>query len=92
MALDAVELYNSTLVAVKPKHKCKELYKSAADAPRHPPCPTCICGDNIHDAVRCNDSTKETSIVNWYCMTYNESTGTAANVAELNHYMCEHFK
>ena len=36
---------------------------------------TCKCGNNIHDAVRCNKSTHETSLLDCYCMTYNESTG-----------------
>ena len=86
MALDAVKLYNSTLVAVKLKCKCKNLYESSADVPRDPPCPTwffpdpslngtCRCGDDIHGIVRCDDSTKKAFIRSCYCMTYNKSTG-----------------
>ena len=45
MALDGVELYNSTLVVVKPKCKCKELQESAADAPHDPQCPTWFFSD-----------------------------------------------
>ena len=95
LALDDVKLYNSTLVVVKPKCKCRELYKIAADAPQHPPCPTwffpdpssngtCRCGDNIHDTVRCNDSTKEAFIHSCYCMTYNESTGPVVGACFYN--------
>ena len=36
---------------------------------------TCKCGDNVHDTVRCNDSTKEVRILDCYCMTYNNLTG-----------------
>ena len=86
VALDDMELYNCILVVVKPKCKCKELHESAADIPHDPLCPTwffpdpspngtCRCGDSVHDTVRCNDTTKETSILDCYCMTYNESMG-----------------
>ena len=71
--LDGEKLYNSTVVVVKHECKYKKLQEPAADVPRDPQCPTwlfpdpssngtCRCGDDIHDTVRCNDSTKETSI------------------------------
>ena len=95
VALDDVELYNSTLVVVKPKCKCEELYESAADASHDPPCPTwffpdpssnstCRCGDDVHGIVRCNDSTKEAFIRSCYCMTYNESTGPVVGACFYN--------
>ena len=85
-ALDGVELYNSTVVVGRHKCKCEELKESAANIPHDPPCPTwffpdpssngtCRCGDDIHDTVRCNDSTKEAAILDCYCMTYNNFTG-----------------
>ena len=78
-ALDGVELYSSTVVVAKHKCKCEELQESAANIPHNAPCPTwffpdpssngiCRCGDNIHDTVRCNDSTKEAAILDCYCM------------------------
>ena len=95
MALDDVQLYNSTLVVVKPKCKCEELYESAADAPHDPQChpwffpdpssnDTCRCGDNVHGIVRCNDSTKEAFIRSCYCMTYNESSGPVVGACFYN--------
>ena len=34
-----------------------------------------VHGDDVEDTVRCNDSEKEASIFNCYCMTYNKSSG-----------------
>ena len=95
VTLDGVELSNSTLVVVKPKCKCKGFYEIAAAASHDQQCPTwffpdpssngtCRCGDNIHDTVRCNDSTKETSILQSYCMTYNKLTGPVAGACFYN--------
>ena len=74
-----VELHNSV---TKYGCKCEKLYESVSGQQ----CPTwffpdpssngtCRCGNDIHDAVKCNNSTKETSILDCYCMTYNKSTG-----------------
>jgi len=70
VALDDVELHNSTLFVVKYECENKELQESAAayDAPRHPICPTwffpntslngtCTCGDDVNGIVRCDEST-----------------------------------
>ena len=95
--LDGVELYNSTVVVAKHESKSKELQKSATYVPHDSPCPTwffpdpssngtCRCGDSVHDTVRCNDSTKETFILDCYCMTYNESTGPVVGAC---FYNCE---
>ena len=95
MALDGVQLYNSTLVVVKPKCKCNELQESVADVPHDPLCPTwlfpepssngtCKCGDDVHGSVRCNDSTKQAFIRMCYCMTYNESTGPVVGACFYN--------
>ena len=97
VALDGVELHNSTLVVVKPKCKCKDLQQSAAAAPHDPQCltwffpdpsinDTCRCGDDIHDAVRCNNSTKTASILDCYCMTYNKLMGPVVGAC---FYNCE---
>ena len=91
---DSGELYNSTLAAVKHKCMCTEHQKSVPDATCDPLCPTwfflwngtCRCGDNVHDAVRCNDSTKEAAILDCYCMTYNKSTGPVVGAC---FYNCE---
>ena len=99
VALDGVELYNSTLVGLKHECKCKKLQESAADVPHDPQCPTwffpdpssnstCICGDDIHDTVRCNNSTKEAAILDCYCMTYNNFTGPVVGAC---FYNCVHF-
>ena len=98
VALDGVELYNSTLVGLKHDCKRKKLQESAADAPHDQQCPawffpdpfsngTCRCGDDIHNTVRCNDSTKEVSILDCYCMTYNKSTGPVVGAC---FYNCVH--
>ena len=97
VALDGVQLHNSTLVVVKPKCKCKELQQSAAAALHDPQChtwffpdpsinDTCRCGNDIHDAVRCNNSTKEAAILDCYCMTYNNFTGPVVGTC---FYNCE---
>ena len=86
MASDDLELHNSTLLVTKYECKCKKLHESAADVPLDPQCPTwfipdyssngtCRCGDDIHDAVKCNNSTKQVSVLDCYCMTYNKATG-----------------
>jgi len=79
VALGGAEQHNSTIVVVK--EKCKNVPE--ADAPDGTSCPTwfsltngtCTCGNDIGGAVRCNNSTKKVAILQWYCMTYNESTG-----------------
>ena len=96
VALEDVELYNSTLVVVKPKCKCKEFQKFAADASHDRQCHTwffpdpssngtCRCGDDVHGIVRCNGSTKEAFIRSCYCMTYNESTGPVVGACFYNY-------
>ena len=96
VALDDVELYNSTLVVLKPKCKCKEFQKFAAAASHDRQCHTwffpdpssngtCRCGDDVHGIVRCNDSTKEVFIRSCYCMTYNESTGPVVGACFYNY-------
>ena len=37
---------------------------------------TCECSNTSKDIVRCNESLQESSILDGYCMTYSESTGT----------------
>ena len=92
VALDGAEPNNSTIVIVK--QKCKNV--PMADAPDGTPCPTwflpdpsangtCRCGNDIHGAVSCNDLTKEVGILNYYCMTYNESTGPLVGPCFYNH-------
>ena len=95
VTLDGVQLRNSILVVVKPNCKCKELHESAAAASHDQQCPTwffpdpssngtCRCGDNIHDTVRCNESTKETSVLECYCMTYNKLMGPVVGACFYN--------
>ena len=36
---------------------------------------TCKCGNDVHGAIKCDDSTKEVRILDCYCMTYNNLTG-----------------
>ena len=97
VTLDCVELHNSTLVVVKPKCKCKDLQESAVTASHDPQCPTwffpdpssngtCRCGNDIHDAVRCNNSTKTASILDCYCMTYDKLMGPVVGAC---FYNCE---
>ena len=86
VTVDDMELHNSTLEGVKPKCKCKKLQKSVTDVPHDQQCHTwffpdpssngtCRCGNDIHDAVRCNNTTKEAAILDCYCMTYNKLMG-----------------
>ena len=95
VALDDVELHNTTLVVVKHECKCK---KSAVNVPHDQQCPTwfisdpssngtCRCGDDIHDTIRCNNSTKEAAILDCYCMTYNNFTGPVVGAC---FYNCVH--
>jgi len=99
VALDGVELHNSTLVVVKYECENKELQESAAahDAPRHPQCPTwffpntslngtCTCGDDVNGIVKCDESTKEASMLDCHCMTYSKSTGPVVGAC---FYNCE---
>ena len=37
---------------------------------------TCKCGKSIHDIVKCNETRQESAILQSYCMTYSELTGT----------------
>ena len=39
---------------------------------------TCRCGKSVRGAVKCNETWQESSILDCYCMTYNESTGVVA--------------
>ena len=93
--LDGMELYNSTVVVVNHKCKCKGRQESSADALYNPQCPnwfipdpssngTCKCGDDIDNTVRCNDLTKEAAILHCYCMTYNKSTGPVVGACFYN--------
>ena len=95
IALDGVELHNSTLVVVQHECKCN---KSAVNVSHDPQCPTwffpdpssngtCRCGDDIHDTIRCNDSAKEAAILDCYCMTYNNFTGPVVGAC---FYNCVH--
>ena len=94
VTVDGVVLRNSTLVVVKPKCKCKELHESAVTALHDPQCPTwffssngtCKCGNDIHNTVRCNNSTKEVAILDCYCMTYNKLMGPVVGAC---FYNCE---
>ena len=97
MTVDGVVMRNSTLVVVKPKCKCKELHESAAAAFHDPQCPTwffpdpssngtCRCGNDIHDTVRCNNSTKTAAILDCYCMTYDKLMGPVVGAC---FYNCE---
>ena len=85
------EQYNSTTKDMK--QKCKKV--SAADVPDRTSCPTwflpdssanltCRCGNDIHGAVSCNESTKQVAILDCYCMTYNESTGPVVGICIYN--------
>ena len=67
---------------------------------------TCKCGDSIDGIVECNETQQESAILECYCMTYNETTGTVAGqclyncvkrdlhfpktLEKLNNVMCGH--
>jgi len=68
---------------------------STADAHDNPSCPTwffpesslnntCTCGNDIEGAVKCDNSTKEVSLLPCYCMTYAESTGPVVGTCFYN--------
>jgi len=73
----------------------KDRNASIADAHDNPSCPTwffpdsslnntCTCGNDIEGAVKCDNSTKEVSILPCYCMTYAESTGSVVGTCFYN--------
>ena len=37
---------------------------------------TCVCGDSVDGVVKCNETLQESFILDCYCMTYSEMTGT----------------
>ena len=45
---------------------------------------TCKCGEEIHGIVKCNATLQESSVLDCYCMTYNESTGTVVGACFYN--------
>ena len=47
---------------------------------------TCRCGEGVHGIVKCNETLQESGILDCYCMTYNEATGTVVSGACL--YNC----
>ena len=47
---------------------------------------TCRCGEGVHGIVKCNETLQESGILDCYCMTYNEVTGTVVSGACL--YNC----
>ena len=53
---------------------------------------TCRCGHDISDVVRCNETTHETTLLDCYCMTYNESTGPVVGACFYNciHHTLKH--
>ena len=58
----------------------------------HESCPTwfepsngkCKCGKTIHDIVKCDQTLQEVAILDCYCMTHNESTGTVVGACFYN--------
>ena len=94
-SLHHVELHNSAQVVVNHGCKHEELQESATYVPPDQQCPTwffpdpssngtCRCGDSVHNAVRCNESTKEVAILDCYCMTYYELTGPVVGACFYN--------
>ena len=88
---DKAKQHNSTPVAVQ--HEQKDEF--IVDAHDNPSCPTwffpdsslnntCQCGNDIEGAVKCDNSTKEVSILPCYCMTYAESTGPVVGTCFYN--------
>ena len=45
---------------------------------------TCKCGEDIDGIVKCNETLQESAILDCYCMTYNESTGTVVGACFYN--------
>ena len=45
---------------------------------------TCKCGESINGIVNCNELLQESAILSCYCMTYDESTGTAVGACMYN--------
>ena len=95
VALNGLEVQDSTTVNVKNKCKRKKLKGTVADTCHDPPCHTwlfrdpslnctCRCGDDVHGLVRCNDSTEQAFIRSCHCMTYNESTGPVVGACFYN--------
>ena len=77
--------------------RCDELnndheYNVESTQSSNAPCPpwfepsngTCKCGKAIHDIVKCDETLQESAILDCYCMTYNESTGTVVGACFYN--------
>ena len=45
---------------------------------------TCKCGKTVHDIVKCDETPQKSSVLDCYCMTYNESTGTVVGACFYN--------
>jgi len=45
---------------------------------------SCKCGPSIHDIVKCNEALQESAILDCFCMTYSESTGTVVGACFYN--------
>ena len=45
---------------------------------------TCKCGPRVHDVVRCNETLRQSAVLDCYCMTYGESTGTVVGACFYN--------
>ena len=76
---------------------CNELdsdhkYDEASTQANNASCPpwfepsngTCKCGKTIHDIVKCDETLQKSSVLDCYCMTYNESTGTVVGACFYN--------
>ena len=89
----APECTKDNLTPVTPQQEDRNA--SIVDAHDNPSCPTwlfpdsslnntCTCGNDIEGAVKCDNSTKEVSILPCYCMTYDESTGPVVGTCFYN--------
>ena len=45
---------------------------------------TCKCGDSIDGIVECNETLQESAVLDCYCMTYSETTGTVVGACLYN--------
>ena len=70
-------------------YKCNELANQKSSNVSCPPWfelsnGTCKCGKTIHGVVKCNETLHESAILDCYCMTNNESTGTVVGACFYN--------
>ena len=69
-------------------HMCDSMSAQLCNASRPPwfelSNGTCKCGQAIYDIVKCDETSPESAVLQCFCMTYNETTGTVVGACLYN--------